>query len=191
MASVKGTRTEKNLLTAFAGECQAATRYSFFAKKAKKEGLEQISALLQRTSEEEHAHASTFFKLLEGGEVEIQAGYPAGGNGTTAQNLRGSAAGEREEWEKVYPEFARVAREEGLPNIARIFEAVASVEKYHESRHLGLLAQIESGTVFKRGKPVRWRCRNCGYIHEAPEAPDSCAACAHPQAYFEVLGEDW
>ena len=191
MASVKGTRTEKNLLTAFAGECQAAMRYSFFAKKAKKEGLEQISALLQRTSEEEHAHASTFFKLLDGGEVEIQAGYPAGGNGTTAQNLRGSAAGEREEWERVYPEFARVAREEGFPNVARTFEAVASVEKYHESRHLGLLAQIECGTVFKRAKPVRWRCRNCGYIHEGPEAPDSCAACAHPQAYFEVLGEDW
>ena len=191
MASVKGTRTEKNLLTAFAGECQAAMRYSFFAKKAKKEGLEQISALLQRTSEEERAHASSFFKLLEGGEVEIQAAYPAGGNGTTAQNLRGSAAGEREEWEKVYPEFARVAREEGFPNVACIFEAVASVEKYHESRHLGLLAQIESGTVFKRGKPVRWRCRNCGYIHEGAEAPDLCAACAHPQAYFEVLGEDW
>ena len=191
MASVKGTCTEKNLLTAFAGECQAAMRYSFFAKKAKKEGLEQISALLQRTSEEERAHASSFFKLLEGGEVEIQAAYPAGGNGTTAQNLRGSAAGEREEWEKVYPEFARVAREEVFPNIARIFEAVASVEKYHESRHLGLLAQIESGTVFKRGKTVRWRCRNCGYIHEGVEAPDSCAACAHPQSYFEVLGEDW
>lgn len=191
MASVKGTRTEKNLLTAFAGECQAAMRYSFFAKKAKKEGLEQISALLQRTSEEEHAHASTFFKLLDGGEVEVKAAYPAGGNGTTAQNLRGSADGEREEWEKVYPEFARVAREEGLPNVARTFEAVASVEKYHESRHLGLLAQIESGTVFKRGKPVRWRCRNCGYIHEGIEAPNSCAACAHPQAYFEVLGEDW
>lgn len=191
MASVKGTQTEKNLLAAFAGECQAAMRYSFFAKKAKKEGFEQISALFLRTSEEEHAHASSFFKLMEGGEVTIQAAYPAGGNGSTSQNLRASAAGEHEEWEKVYPEFAQTARDEGFPNVARIFDSIAAVEKYHESRHLGLLAQIESGTVFKRDKPVRWRCRNCGYIHEGLEAPDSCIACAHPQSHFEVLGEDW
>ena len=191
MASVKGTRTERNLLASFAGECQASMRYSFFAKKAKKEGFEQIAALLFRTSEEERAHASSFFKLLEGGEVEIEAAYPAGGNNTTAQNLRASAAGEHEEWDKVYPEFARVAREEGFPNAARIFEAVASVEKYHETRHLAFLARIESGTVFKRDKAVRWRCRNCGYIHEGIEAPETCAACAHPRAYFEVLGEDW
>lgn len=191
MPNIKGTQTEKNLLASFAGECQAATRYGFFAKKAKKEGFEQIAALLLRTSEEERAHASGFYKLLEGGELEIQATYGAGGNGTTAQNLRASAAGEHEEWTQAYPGFAKVAREEGFPNIARIFELVAMVEKYHESRHLGLLAQIESGTVFKRDKPVRWRCRNCGYIHEGTEAPESCAACAHPQAYFEVLGEDW
>ncbi len=191
MPSIKGTKTEKNLLAAFAGECQASMRYSFFAKKAKKEGFEQISALFLRTSEEERAHASGFFKLLEGGEVEIQATYVAGGNGTTAQNLRASAAGENEEWTQVYPEFARIAKEEGFPNVARIFESVAEVEKYHEYRHLGLLARIENGTVFKRDTPVRWRCRNCGYIHEGPEAPESCVACAHPQAHFEVLGEDW
>ena len=191
MGSVRGTRTEQNLLAAFAGESQAAERYGFFSKKAKKEGFEQIAALFQRTSDEERAHASRFYKLLEGGAVAIQATYAAGGNGTTAENLRGSAAGEHEEWTSGYPEFARVAREEGFEHIARVFEAIAAVEKYHESRHLGLLAHIEAGAVFKRDQPVKWRCRNCGYIHEGTEAPAICVACAHPQAYFEVLGEDW
>jgi rubrerythrin len=191
MGSIKGTRTEKNLLAAFAGECQASTRYTFFAKKAKKEGFEQIAALFGRTAEEERAHASTFYKSLEGGDVEIQAAYSAGGNGTTAQNLRASAAGEHEEWTQAYPAFAAVAREEGFPAAARIFEAVATVERSHESRHLGLLAHVEAGTVFQRSQSAKWRCRNCGYIHEGTAAPESCPACMHAQAYFEVLGEDW
>jgi len=191
LVSIKGTQTEKNLLASFAGECQASMRYSFFAKKAKKEGFEQISALFAKTSEEERAHASSFFKLLEGGGLEIQASFPAGGNGTTAQNLKASAAGEREEWETGYPGFARVAHEEGFPAIAKLFESIAAVEKTHEERHLKLLGHIEAGTVFKRSAPVLWRCRNCGYLHEGIEAPDTCVACGHPQAYFEVLGEDY
>lgn len=191
MPSIKGTRTEKNVLAAFAGESQASMRYAFFAKKAQKEGFEQIAAILERISTEERAHASRFYKLLEGGEVVIQASYPAGGNGKTADNLRAAANDEHEEWTKGYPEFARTAREEGFENIAKVFEAVSVVEKHHESRNLGLLAQIESGTVFKRPKPVVWRCRKCGYLHEGIEAPETCPACNHPQSYFEVLGEHW
>ena len=191
MASLKGSRTERHLLAAFAGECQASIRYGFFAKKARKEGFEQIGALLDQTSEEERAHASRFYKLLEGGELEIRATYQAGGNGTTAENLKDSAAGEHEEWTKTYPAFAKVAHEEGFDRVARVFEAVATVEQVHEQRHLRLLEHIESGTVFKRDISVRWRCRNCGYIHEGIEAPDVCAACAHPQAYFEAMDEIW
>jgi rubrerythrin len=190
MSELKGTKTEKNLLKAFAGESQAAMRYSFYAKKAKKEGLEEIAGIFQRTSDEEKAHASSFYKQLKGGPLEIQATYPAGGNGTTSQNLRAAAAGEHEEWVELYPEFARVAKEEGFPVIARIFESVVTVEKSHEARYLGLLERVENGTVFKRETPARWRCRNCGYIHEGTEAPEVCAACAHPQAYFEVLVEE-
>lgn len=186
MANVKGTQTEKNLLAAFAGESQAAMRYSFFAKKAKKEGFEQISAVFARTVEEERAHASAFYKQMAGGELEIRASFAAGGNGTTAQNLRAAAEGEHEEWTRMYPAYADTARKEGFSEIAAIFEATATVEKHHENLYRRLLETIENGTVFKRPEPVVWRCRNCGYLHEGTEAPDVCVACGHPQAYFEV-----
>jgi len=186
MASIKGTKTERNLLTAFAGESQAAMRYGFFAKKAKKEGFEQIAAVFAATVEEERAHASAFYKQMAGGAVEIQACYAAGGNGTTAQNLRAAADGEYEEWTTLYPTFAATAREEGFPGVAAIFEATASVEKEHEKRYRQLLESVDNGSVFKRSVPVVWRCRNCGYLHEGMEAPDVCVACGHPQAYFEV-----
>lgn len=191
MASLKGTQTERNLVKALAGETQAAARYSYFAKKAKKEGFEQIAAVLERTSVEEDAHASRFFKLLEGGNVEVTSTFVAGGNGKTSDNLRAAADGEREEVEVMYPEFARTAREEGFEGIAKVFEATAVAEKHHEWRHRGMLAHLEAGTVFKREKPVVWRCRKCGYLHEGTEAPEQCPACAHPQGYFEVLGESW
>ena len=189
--SLKGTKTETNLLTAFAGESQARNRYNYFASKAKKEGFVQISDIFAETADQEKEHAKRFFKFLEGGEVEVNACFPAGVIGTTAENLKAAAEGENHEWTSMYPEFAATAREEGFENIAKVFEAVVVAERQHEKRYNDLLANIESGKVFKKDKPVVWRCRNCGYLHEGDEAPKACAACAHPQAHFEVLGENW
>ena len=191
MAGLRGTRTEKNLLTAFAGESQARNRYSYYASKAKKEGFVQIADIFEETANQEKEHAKRFFKFLEGGDVEIQAAFPAGVIGTTAENLKDAAGGEHHEWEIMYPEFAAVAREEGFDAIAHVFEAVAVAEKQHEKRYLELLANVDPGTVFKKSEKVVWRCRNCGYIHEGNEAPGACPACAHPQAHFEVLAENW
>jgi rubrerythrin len=191
MSDLKGSKTEKNLLTAFAGESQARNRYTYFASKAKKEGFVQISHIFEETADQEKEHAKRFFKFLEGGEVEIQAAFPAGVIGSTAENLKAAAAGEHYEWESMYPEFAKVAREEGFEEIAKVFEAVVVAEKQHEKRYLGLLKNVEAGTVFKKGKKVVWRCRNCGYLHEGEEAPTLCPACAHPQAHFELLAENW
>ena len=188
---MKGTKTEKNLLTAFAGESQARNRYTYFASKAKKEGYEQISAIFVETAQNEKEHAERLFKFLEGGEVEIAAAFPAGVIGDTIDNLKASAAGENYEHTSMYPEFARVAGEEGFSDIAAVFRAIAVAEKQHEKRFLAFLENIEKGRVFKRENVVRWKCRNCGYIHEGIEAPEKCPACAHPQAYFEVLGETW
>ena len=191
MSSLKGSKTERNLLTAFAGEAQARNRYTYFASKAKKDGFVQIADIFEETANQEKEHAKRFFKFLEGGDVEIQAAFPAGMIGSTAENLKASAGGEHHEWESMYPEFAQIAREEGFGEIARLFEAVAVAEKQHEKRYLGLLANIEAGTVFKKKKKVVWRCRNCGYLHEGEEAPGMCPACAHPQAHFELLAENW
>ena len=191
MSDLKGSKTEKNLLTAFAGESQARNRYTYFASKAKKEGFVQISHIFEETADQEKEHAKRIFKFLEGGEVEIKAAFPAGVIGSTAENLRAAAAGEHYEWESMYPEFAKVAREEGFEEIAKVFEAVVVAEKQHEKRYLGLLKNVEAGTVFKKGKKVVWRCRNCGYLHEGEEAPTLCPACAHPQAHFELLAENW
>jgi rubrerythrin len=191
MSNVKGTKTEKNLLMAFAGESQARNRYDYFAGKAKQEGFVQIADIFAETALQEKEHAKRFFKFLEGGMVEITACFPAGVIGTTAENLKAAAAGENEEWTDLYPNFAKVAREEGFEDVARVFEAVIVAEKQHERRYLGLLANVEAGTVFKKDKSVKWRCRNCGYIHDGDEAPRSCPACAHPQAHFELLAENW
>ncbi len=188
---LKGSKTEKNLLTAFAGESQARNRYTYFASKAKKEGFVQISYIFEETAAQEKEHAERLFKFLEGGEVEIQASFPAGVIGSTAENLKAAAGGENYEWTTMYPEFAKVAREEGFNEIAAVFEAIAVAEKQHERRYLGLLKNVEAGTVFKKDKKVVWRCRNCGYIYEGEEAPQKCPACAHPQAYFELLAENW
>ena len=191
MGIIKGTQTEKNLLTAFAGESQARNRYTYFASKAKKEGYEQISTIFEETANQEKEHAKRLFKLLEGGEVEISAAFPAGVIGTTLENLKASAAGENHEHLHMYPDFAKTAREEGLEDIAKIFEAIAVAEKQHEKRYLALASNIETGRVFKKDKEVMWRCRNCGYVHYGKEAPEKCPACDHPQAYFELLGENY
>ncbi|MCD4784527.1 MAG: rubrerythrin family protein [Candidatus Eremiobacteraeota bacterium] len=192
MKKLKGTMTEKNLLTAFAGESQARNRYTYFAGKARKEGFIQISAIFIETADQEKEHAKRFFKFLEGGEVEIQASFPAGKIGTTSENLASSAAGENFEWTTMYPEFARIAREEGFEAIAKVFEAVSVAERQHEKRYNDLKFNVDNDKVFKREKPVVWRCRNCGYLHEGEEAPTTvCPACAHPQAFFELLGENW
>jgi len=188
---LKGSRTERNILTAFAGESQARNRYTYFASQARKDGFMQVADIFTETAGQEKEHAEREFKLLKGGEVEVQAAFPAGVIGTTAQNLKAAAAGEHYEWTEMYPGFARVARQEGFDEIADIFEHIAVAEKQHERRFLGLLANIEAGTVFKREKPVVWRCRNCGYVHEGTEAPQKCPACEHPQAYFELLAENW
>lgn len=187
----KGSKTEKNLLTAFAGESQARNRYTYFTSQAKKEGFEQMAFIFEETANQEKEHAKRLFKLLEGGEVEIKAAFPAGVIGKTAENLKAAAAGENYEWTDMYPSFARVALEEGFQDIASIFESIAVAEKQHEKRYLGLLANIEEGRVFKKSKPVVWRCRNCGYLQEGAEAPDECPACDHPQAHFELLAENW
>ncbi len=191
MASLKGTKTEQNLLTAFAGESQARNRYDYFASKAKKDGFVQIQKVFEETAAQEKEHAKRIFKFLEGGDAEVQAAFPAGVIGGTDENLKASAAGENHEWSDMYPSFAKVAREEGLGEIADVFEAIAVAEKQHEKRYLGLLANVENGTVFKKDKPVVWRCLNCGYLHEGAEAPDECPACAHPTDHFELLAENW
>ncbi|MBN1345562.1 MAG: rubrerythrin family protein [Phycisphaerae bacterium] len=189
--SIKGTKTEKNLLAAFAGESQARNRYTYFAGAARKEGLIQISMIFEETANQEKEHAKRFFKFLEGGDVEITAAYPAGTIGTTAENLKAAAGGEHEEWTSLYPGFAKVARQEGFEAVAKVFEFISIAEKQHEKRYKDLLANVEGGKVFKKDKPVVWRCLNCGYLHEGPEAPGACPACAHPQAYYEVLAENW
>ena len=186
---IKGTRTEKNLLTAFAGESQARNRYTYFASKARKEGYMQISAIFEETANQEKEHAKRFFSYLEGGEVKVEWDFPAGVVGSTLENLKAAADGERYEHSQMYPEFARIAREEGFEEIAVLFEKVSVAEKYHEERYRKLAENIEKGRVFKREGKTRWRCRNCGYIHEGEEAPEQCPACLHPQGYFEVFGE--
>ena len=191
MANLSGTQTEKNILTAFSGESQARNRYSYFTSKAKKEGYVQIASIFEETANQEKEHAKRLFKLLEGGEVEVTGAFPAGVIGTTVENLKGSAAGENYEHTIMYPGFAKVAREEGFDAVAAIFEAIAVAEKQHEKRYNDLVANIEAGRVFKREEKVVWRCRNCGYLHEGTEAPDACPACAHPQAHFELLGENY
>ena len=183
--SVKGTRTEKNLLASFAGESQARNRYWFFASQAKKEGMNHIHDIFMETAENEKEHAKRFFKHLEGGMVEIQATYPAGVIGTTAENLRAAAAGENEEHTVLYPEAAKVADEEGFPKVASTFRFIAKVEERHEARYLYYLKQVEEGKAFKRDAPIRWKCGNCGYVHEGIEPPELCPACLHPRAYFE------
>ena len=186
MKSIKGSQTEKNLLTSFAGESQARNRYTYFASVAKKEGYEQIAAIFTETADQEKEHAKRMFKYLEGGCVEITASYPAGVIGTTADNLRAAAAGENEEWTKDYPHFADVADAEGYPEIAAMYRNISVAEKAHEERYLALLKNVESSRVFAKDESTVWQCRNCGYVHEGPEAPEACPACLHPQAYFEV-----
>ncbi|KFZ44980.1 rubrerythrin [Smithella sp. SC_K08D17] len=189
--SIKGTKTEKNLLASFAGESQARNRYTFFASAAKKEGLEQISRIFLETAENEKEHAKVFFKYLEGGEVEITAAYPAGIIGDTKSNLEAAAAGENMEWTTLYSEAAKVAKKEGFPEVARSFEQISKVEKFHESRYRKLVANIAKEEVFKKKATTRWHCINCGYVHEGPEAPKECPACKHPQSYYEVLAENY
>ena len=183
--SIKGTRTEQNLLKSFAGESQARSRYTFFASVAKKEGYEQISGVFMETAEQEKEHAKKFFKYLEGGMVEITASYPAGIIGTTAENLKAAAEGENEEWADLYPEFAKIADEEGFPQIANTFRQIAKVEAEHEARYRTLLARVEAGKVFERDEEIEWQCRNCGYVLKGKKAPMKCPACEHPQAKFE------
>ena len=189
--SIKGTKTENNLLASFAGESQARNRYTYFASAAKKAGFEQISAIFLETADNEKEHAKRFFKLLEGGEVEIQAAYPAGVIGDTAQNLAAAAAGENLEWTKLYKEAEETARKEGFEEVAVQFKEIAEVEEEHEERYRKLLKNIKEDKVFKKDKVVKWKCRNCGYVHEGKEAPDECPACAHPQAYYELLCENY
>jgi len=183
---LKGTQTEKNLLTAFAGESQARNRYTYFASQAKKEGYEQIRAIFEETASQEKEHAKREFKFLQGGEVEIAAAFPAGVIGNTLENLKAAAAGEHYETTEMYPEFAETAEKEGFKEIANVFRNIAVAEKRHEDRYVALAKNIQEGRAFKREKTVRWVCRNCGYVHEGPEAPEKCPACAHPQAYFEL-----
>lgn len=191
MPSIKGTQTEKNLLAAFAGESQARNRYNYFASKAKKEGFVQIFAIFAETADQEKEHAKRFFSYLEGGDLEIQAAYPAGMIRSTLENLKASAAGENHEHTELYPGFAKVAREEGFEEVAVLFEMVSVAEKHHEKRYRDLAANIEAGRVFKRDGRQTWSCRNCGYLHEGAEAAEICPACRHPQAHFELLGENW
>jgi len=191
MPSLKGTKTEQNLLKSFAGESQARNRYTYFASVARKECFVQIADIFEETANQEKEHAKRFFKFLEGGDLEITACFPAGKIGSTAENLLASANGEHEEHSELYPTFAAMARTEGFPEIAAVWDAVSVAEKQHEKRFRDLLSNIEEGRVFKRDKQETWRCRNCGYLHSGEEAPGMCAACAHPQAYFELLGENW
>jgi len=191
LKSITGSQTEKNLLAAFAGESQARNRYTYFSGAAKKEGFVQISDIFEETAGQEKEHAKRFFKFLEGGDVEIVAAFPAGVIGGTYDNLMAAAAGERHEHTELYPGFARVARDEGFEAVAMVFDAVSIAEKQHEKRYVELAGNIKADRVFKREAPVVWRCRNCGYLHEGTQAPEMCPACAHPQAHFELLGENW
>lgn len=189
--TLKGTKTEENLLKAFAGESQARNRYTYFAGVAKKEGYEQIAGIYEETAGNEMEHAKVFFKHLEGGDTEITAAYPAGKIGTTAENLLAAAEGEKMEWGTLYPEFAKVAKEEGFDDVAESFSEIAEVEQHHEKRYRALLENVKNKAVFKKATVVKWKCRNCGYIHEGPEAPDMCPACKHPQAYYELLADNF
>ena len=191
MANLKGTQTEKNILTAFSGESQARNRYTYFASVAKKAGYEQIAAIFLETADNEKEHAKRFFRYLEGGELEIQAAYPAGIIGDTARNLASAASGENLEWSKLYKEAEETAREEGFEEIAVQFKEIAEVEEEHEKRYRKLLKNLKEGAVFKKAKTVKWHCRNCGYVHEGDEAPEECPACRHPQSYYELLCENY
>ena len=188
---LKGSKTEKNLLKSFAGESQARTRYTFFASVAKKEGYEQISEIFTETAGNEKEHAELFFKYLKGGDVEITAAYPAGVIGTTAENLKAAAEGEKMEWGTLYPDFAEVAEKEGFPEIANTFRMVATVEEKHERRYRKLLANVKQGKVFKKDKVIKWKCRNCGHVYEGSEAPERCPVCDHARSYFEVWCENY
>jgi rubrerythrin len=191
MQSLKGSQTEQNLITSFAGESQARNRYTYFAGKARKEGLVQIALIFEETANQEKEHAKRFFSQLEGGEVVVQTAFPAGVIAGTADNLQAAAEGEHYEWTEMYPGFAKIARQEGFENVAKLMEAVSVAEKYHEKRYLDLLRNVEDGKVFKKDMPVVWRCINCGFLHEGLEAPAACPACAHPQAYYELLAQNW
>lgn len=186
---IKGSRTEKNLLTAFAGESQARNRYTYFASAAKKEGYEQIAAVFLETADQEKEHAKREFKFLQGGDLEITAAFPAGVISDTAKNLKAAAGGENYEWTEMYPGFAKIAEEEGFKELASVFRSIAIAEEHHERRYLELLKNLEKGELFKRGKKVKWKCRNCGYIHEGESAPGKCPACDHEQAYFQILAD--
>ena len=188
---LKGSKTERNILTAFAGESQARNRYTYFAGQARKDGFMQILDIFEETANQEKEHAHRLFKFLQGGDVEISGAFPAGVVGPTVQNLKAAAGGEHHEWTTMYPEFAATARQECFEEIAKVFESIAVAERQHEKRYLGLAANIEKGMVFKKDKIVVWRCRNCGYLHTGKEAPLNCPACAHPQAYYELLAENW
>jgi len=191
MKSLKGTRTEKSLLASFAGESQARNRYTYFASVARETGYEQIAAIFLETADNEKEHAKRFFEFLEGGDVEIKASYPAGVIGDTAQNLEAAAEGENLEWTKLYKEAEKIAREEGFIEIANIFKEIAEVEEQHEMRYRKLLKNVEEGKVFKKDTVVKWKCRNCGYVHEGKEAPEKCPACAHPRGFYELLCQNW
>lgn len=191
MAELKGSQTEKNILTAFAGESQARNRYSFYAKQAKKEGFVQVANIFERTAEQERAHAKTLFKFLEGGDAEVKACFPAGVIGPTVENLAAAAAGELHEYESMYPQFAQTADDEGFPLVAAAMRAIAVAEKQHEKTYRALISNIESGKVFSRDNEVDWYCSKCGYIHRGSNPPKKCPACAHSQAYFELLAENW
>lgn len=191
MPSLKGSQTEKNLLGSFAGESQARNRYTYFASQAKKDGYVQIADIFAETANQEKEHAKRFFKFLEGGEIEITSAFPAGVIGSTLGNLKTAAAGEHFEWSELYPGFAKVAREEGFEAAAIVWNMISIAEKQHEKRYVELAGNIEADRVFKRDQNIVWRCRNCGYLHEGMAAPEMCPACAHPQAHFELLGENW
>jgi rubrerythrin len=191
MADLVGTRTETNLLTAFAGESQARNRYTYFASQAKKEGFEQISFIFEETANQEKEHAKRLFKFLQGGDAQVSATFPAGMIRTTLENLKEAAGGENYEWTDMYPSFAGVAREEGFEEIAHVFDSIAVAERQHEKRYLALAGNIVNNSVFKRDAKVIWRCRNCGYLYEGKEAPEECPACAHPRAHYEILGENY
>ncbi len=191
MTVFKGSKTETNLIATFAGESQARNRYTYFAGQARKEGYVQIAQIFEETAHHEKEHAKRFFQLLEGGDVLVSAAFPSGVIGTTAENLRAAAVGEHHEWSDMYPEFAKTARDEGFEVAVKLWDAVSVSEKQHEKRFKDLLANVESGRVFKKDTPIAWRCINCGYVHEGTEAPAACPACAHPKAYYEVLGENW
>lgn len=191
MKSIKGSKTEINLLTAFAGESQARNRYTYFASAARKEGFEQIANIFIETAENEKEHAKVFFKYLEGGDVQITATYPAGPIASIQANLAAAAMGENLEWTRIYTDFAATAKLEGFPEVAQSFEQIAKVEKFHESRYRKLIANVTKGEVFKKSATVKWHCTNCGYVHEGPEAPETCPACKHPRSFYEVLAENW